>query len=265
MNETSNRAAMPIGTHAVLDRRTLYHANRNLLDLIKPGDTVLDVGCGSGSITIGIAEQVGPEGKVIGIDTSLHLIEQARENFKGYKNLHFELADINTYQPDFQFDLISSARVLQWLNNPAQVIRKMNALLKNDGLLSILDYNHEKIRFEPSIPESMSNFYHAFLNWRADAGMDNKIADHLEDLFQQAGFQDITTTDLTEKTSTGTAHFAGDINIWTIVAETRGLQVVRDGFLTEPERQQAITSYKKWQEEEALAMDMYLLAVTGRK
>ena len=39
---------MPTGAHAVLARRTVANANTNLLGLVKKGNSVLDVGCGSG-------------------------------------------------------------------------------------------------------------------------------------------------------------------------------------------------------------------------
>ena len=44
----------------------------------------------------------------------------------------------------------------------------------------VLDYNLRKTTWEPAPPESVPAFYDAFLEWRAQAGMDNEMADHLE-------------------------------------------------------------------------------------
>src|SRR5689334_11127837 len=107
----TDRANMPAGTNKVLDRRTLQAGNENLLKLLRSGQSVLDVGCGSGSITSGIAEAVGPTGKVLGIDTSEHLIALARQNFAAITNLRFQVADIGTFDPVERFDLVSAARV----------------------------------------------------------------------------------------------------------------------------------------------------------
>src|SRR6478609_2339301 len=97
MSEATERATMPKGTHAAMENRTVFNANRNLIDIIKKGDCVLDVGCGSGSITASIAALAGDNGSVTGIDTSEHLIELAKENYSSLNNVHFEVADILQY------------------------------------------------------------------------------------------------------------------------------------------------------------------------
>ncbi|KAA2240706.1 class I SAM-dependent methyltransferase [Chitinophaga agrisoli] len=265
MSDASQRAAMPSGTHTVLDRRNVHNANRNLLNIVKPGDTVLDVGCGAGSITAGIAELTGAGGQVTGIDTSQELINRARENFSHLDNMHFEVADINTYQPQKQFNVITTARVLQWVDNPAQLINRMVQLLEKDGHITILDYNHERIQWSPAIPASMQQFYQAFLQWRADAGMDNQIADHLAGLLTQQGLTVVRMEDLSEKAVKGEPGFREDLDIWAKVAETRGQQLVKDGYITEDLRLKAIAEYRSWIDTGAETMTLYLLALTARR
>lgn len=53
---------------AVLDRRTVANDHRRLTELLRPGLSVLDIGCGTGSITRGIAEAVQAGGAVLGLD-----------------------------------------------------------------------------------------------------------------------------------------------------------------------------------------------------
>jgi hypothetical protein len=64
----------------------------------------------------------------------------------------------------------------------------------NQGGVVTLEYNHEQIVWEPAPPPSMQHFYRAFLRWRAEAGMDNTLADRLADLYTQCGFVDIVST-----------------------------------------------------------------------
>ncbi|QRR02779.1 class I SAM-dependent methyltransferase [Dyadobacter sandarakinus] len=265
MSQAAERATMPKGTNSVLDRRTVFSGNRNLVGVVRPGDALLDVGCGSGSMTFGMAELTGPSGTVTGIDASEHLIEIARKNFSDHDNVHFEVADINSYVPVKLFDVVSAARVLQWLANPHEVLGKMVSLVKPGGLLTILDYNHTKIHWEPEVPESMRMFYDAFLKWRQDAGMNNGVADKLQEMFEALGLTDITVTDFSEVSDKDSLDFAGDISIWKKVAETRGKQLVADGYVTEEQRLAAIADYDHWIKSSARSMKMYLLAVTGRR
>ena len=265
MSEATERATMPKGTHAAMENRTVFNANSNLLDLVKQGDHVLDVGCGSGSITASIAALVGDTGSVTGIDTSEHLIETAREQYSTLSNVQFEVTDILQYPPAQQFDVVSAARVLQWVANPKELLLKMAALVKPGGYVSVLDYNHEKIEWTPAVPASMSRFYKAFLQWRRDAGMDNEIADHLASMLEGAGLKHITVSNHSELADSTDKDFAKHINIWAIVAATRGKQMVNDGYITEAERAAAEQEYQEWAVTAAASMNMYLLAVTGSK
>ena len=265
MSTASEKAKMPKGTHSVLARRSVHNANRNLLEIVKEGDSVLDMGCGSGAITHGIVDLVGKTGSVKGIDPSEHLIKLAADTYSNIPNLSFELADINTYTTTKPFDVVSAARVLQWLANPEEVLGKMYNLLKDNGILTILDYNHTIIEWTPAVPQSMQAFYNAFLKWRQDSGMDNAIADHLPAMFEKLGLKNITVEDLSERSQTGANEFIEEISIWKKVAETRGKQLVEDGYIGESERLKAIEEYDEWMQQKAQSMKMHLSAVTGQK
>jgi ubiquinone/menaquinone biosynthesis C-methylase UbiE len=266
MNQTSQtRAEMPQGANKVLDRRTVENSYSSLLNLLKEGMSVLDVGCGSGTITAGIAERVGPGGRVVGIDFSEHLIAQAQKNYENLRSLSFEVADINKYAVEEKFDLVIAARTLQWVNNPAEIVAQMLRLVKSGGMISILDYNHTKIEWTPLPPQSMLDFYEAFLNWRADAGYDNAIADNLAAIYQDSGLQSITIINQHEVSTLEQERFKGDARIWSVVAETRGKQLVKDGFCTEELRLRAIQEYDAWIAGDAQAMKLYLLAVEAVK
>ena len=261
---SKDRAAMPTGTNAVLDKRSLAASNANLLAVLAPGQRVLDVGCGSGAITHGIAGMVGPSGTVIGIDRSEALIQQARDSYTNVKNLHFISGDILDYNSDQPFDIITTARTLQWVANPQELIQKMKTLLKQNGLLCVLDYDHTAISWEPQPPASMQLFYAQFLKWRSDAGMDNQIAGHAGDGMQACGLTVCYNADHSEFYQQTEAGFLQHVSIWTVVAETRGKQMVTDGYVSEAQRAAAATDYKHWCETEAQSMRLVLRAIHGR-
>lgn len=256
------RAEMPQGANKVLDRRNIENSYSSLLELLKDGRSVLDVGCGSGAITADIAQRIS--GKVVGIDLSEHLIELAQKNFAHISNLSFEVDNINDFISEEKFDLVIAARTLQWVSNPAEVVQKMVGLLKKGGKISINDYNHLKVEWSPAPPKSMLDFYEAFLNWRYDAGFDNEIADNLSNIYKNEGLTAINIVPQHETSTRGAEEFAAAARIWSIVAETRGKQVVADGYCSEELRLQAIEEYDAWIANEAQSMTLYLLAVEGQ-
>lgn len=252
---------MPEGTNKVLDRRTLETDNKNLLKYLTADSHVLDVGCGSGAITQGIAAKAA---KVLGIDTSENLVALANENYGDIPNLAFQVADIHTFDTADRYDIITSARVLQWLADPREVIQKLKPYLKSGGILAILDYNHEKIQWHPAIPAEMQKFYDAFLQWRKDAGFDNAIADNLSNLFSELNFKEIHVEVQFELAQKREPDFAAKAGIWSEVARTRGHQLVKDNYITEADRLAAIVAYDAWIANEGQLMQLYLLAVEAK-
>jgi trans-aconitate methyltransferase len=98
-----------------------------LLDL-KPGDRVLDLGCGTGQLTAQIAAQ-GAE--VTGIDLSASMIAQARQNFP---KLKFVLGDGSAFRFDEPFDRVFSNAALHWIPEAESVIASVRENLKPEGL-----------------------------------------------------------------------------------------------------------------------------------
>jgi ubiquinone/menaquinone biosynthesis C-methylase UbiE len=257
------RAEMPAGACGILDARSLRTAHRRLAELLVEGLHVLDVGCGTGAITRGIAERVGPAGRVIGLDVCDALIADARAKHADVPGLAFVVGDVYRLPSAARFDVVTAARVLQWLSQPAAALRAMRGAAKHGGHVVVLDYNHEKIAWKPRPPASMEAFYGAFLRWRADAGMDNAIADHLADLFRRADLTDIVVVPQHETTERGDEEFEARAGIWAEVAATRGHQMVSDGVISEQERATAQADYRAWLRDDAKAQTMYLLAVEG--
>ena len=258
-----DRARMPEGTHAILETRSLGRDHRRLAELLEPGFAVLDVGCGSGAITRGVAEAVGPTGRVVGLDASDSLIAGARRAYAGVPRLAFEVGDLHALPYHGTFDVVTAARVLQWLADPLGALMAMARATRPGGRVVVLDYNHEKIAWRPAPPPSMSAFYAAFLRWRAEAGLDNTVADRLVELFGAVDLVDVTVSPQHEVTRRGEADFERRTGIWAEVAATRGHQMVADGAVTERQRATAESEYRAWMRDDAESQTMYLLAIDG--
>ena len=260
MNLARERAQMPSGTAEILNRRSLASSHRRLDELLRPGMRVLDVGCGTGAITGGIFEVTDP-GLTVGIDIDVDLVRQAHQSHS--HGPCYVVADL--YRVPFTgiFDLTSAARVLQWLSDPGRAIESCISATKPGGRFLALDYNHEKIAWDPRPPASVRLFYEAFLAWRSDAGMDNAIADHLASEFERLGLADIRVTEQHERSDSLHANDKSRLAIWSSVAATRGHQMVRDGYLSELQREKAEEDYLAWIDTTAVSQSLYLLSVEG--
>ena len=246
----------------IFDDRTVESDYRTLPPLLIKGMRVLDVGCGTGAISKGIAGYVGPEGKVTGIDNTERFIQSGKESYKDIHNLDLLHVDLFEFVPEEKFDLIVAARVLQWLSNPKDALRKMKEMLKPNGTISILDYNHEAIEWTPDPPSAMQKFYTAFLKWRADAGMNNRIADDLSGYFKEAGLRSIEILNSDEHYVRGQANFDAKVAIWSKVALST--QMVEEGYISDADRLKAIEEYNHWITTDAQSMTMKLNEVRGQ-
>ncbi|MGP0689670.1 class I SAM-dependent methyltransferase [Priestia aryabhattai] len=262
-NIARNRAELSGKLTSVLDSRSLTSSHKKLASILTKGMTVLDIGCGTGAITRGIAEAVGPSGRVIGIDSNPNLIEKARQTHGETPGLTFEIGDIYNLTYEGHFDIVTSSRVLIWLSDPLKALQMMKSATKIGGRILVADYNHERISWEPNPPLSMIFFYSAYLKWRSAAGMNNAIADDLADMFRKIGIQDIIVTSQHEVSNRTDFNFETKIGIWADTASSRGIQMERDGYITEIEYMTAEKEYREWMTTEAQSLTMYMLAVEG--
>lgn len=113
-----------------------FNFARALLDRLRlRGDeTVLDLGCGDGKITVEVARLV-PRGKAVGIDSSPEMIGFARARFPSscYPNLEFALMDAQAISFQNQFDLALSNSALHWVADHRPILRGLARGLKPGG------------------------------------------------------------------------------------------------------------------------------------
>jgi ubiquinone/menaquinone biosynthesis C-methylase UbiE len=246
----------------VYNDRSLANDYRYLSSILKPGMTVLDIGCATGFISKDIATIVGENGKVTAIDNTASLILSGKESHQNVMNLELIHVDLFDFNPEEKFDLIVSARVLQWLSNPKEALIKIKSLLKPNGQISILDYDHTNLDWNPAPPESMQSFYNTFLKWRQDAGMNNQIAEDLPLLLEEAGFHSIEKINCDELYNEERSDYKSKIGIWSKVAGS--VQMVEEGYLDNELRLTAIEEYDHWIETKAISMTMKLNEVRGK-
>ena len=110
---------------------------------IKPGDKVLDMGCGTGELTSFLAEKVGKEGQVVGVDPDVERIKIAIQKHSGtHENLIFQHGDSSSQFPhsnEQYYDIHFSNFVFQWLDADEKEIFAQTAFkcLKPEGKIAI--------------------------------------------------------------------------------------------------------------------------------
>ena len=258
------RRAHPHGQGpSILGARSLATAHRRLAELLRPGLRVLDVGCGPGAITRGIAEAVGPAGRVVGVDLHPRLISEARQLHGAVPGLTFAVCDAYDLTFHEEFDIVTAARVLQWLSRPLDALPGMVQAASPGGRVVVLDYNHEKVASTPDPPATTQAFHAAFLRWRTAAGLDNAIADHLVEMFTAVGLRGVMETPQIEVSHCNEPDFQTRIAIWAEIMAFHGPRMVEDGVITEPERAADEADYRAWMSFGAESQSLYLVAVEG--
>ncbi|MFH7025248.1 MAG: class I SAM-dependent methyltransferase [Heteroscytonema crispum UTEX LB 1556] len=107
---------------------------------INPGYHVLDIATGTGHVAIEVAAIVGSSGRVVGVDISTGMLEQARQKVEALNisNIEFHLADAETLNfPANSFDRILCAHAFPWMADKEAALRLWYSFLKPGGLIGI--------------------------------------------------------------------------------------------------------------------------------
>ncbi len=155
---------------------------------VKPGMKVLEVGCGAGDVSLMLAELVGPEGQVVGVDLNPQVLETARARARaaGFDNLLFKQGDIHEIALDHDFGALVGRLILFHLKNPAESLRSLLNHLVPGGLVIFQDYNLYAATAYPSsqlFDQTLGRIIEAFHR----GGADPRIGLKLGEIFREAG------------------------------------------------------------------------------
>ncbi len=105
---------------------------------ITKGMRVLDVGSGAGDVTFTLAEFVGPDGSVVGVDINPEILETARDraNVSGITNVQFIAGDIRSLELSDTFDAVVGRLVLMYIADPADALKQLATHLRPGGIVA---------------------------------------------------------------------------------------------------------------------------------
>ncbi len=159
--------------------------NPQAIAALRAGETVLDLGAGGGFDCFLAAKQVGPTGRVIGVDMTPDMVVKARANAQklGAKNVEFRLGEIEHLPvADDTVDVILSNCVINLSPDKGAVYQDAFRVLKPGGRLAISD-----VVITKPLPDALANEVAAFTGCFAGAAS----ADTIRGLLHAAGFESI--------------------------------------------------------------------------
>jgi ubiquinone/menaquinone biosynthesis C-methylase UbiE len=129
---------------ASLGRERSYREKALDLASLKPGESVLDIGCGTGTLAIAAKRRVGPEGRVYGVDASPQMLARAHKkaNKAGIEVVFKNVVVESLPFPDGQFDAVLSTVMLHHLGPKVrqQCARELRRVLKPGGRVLAVDF-----------------------------------------------------------------------------------------------------------------------------
>ncbi|MFO8052648.1 MAG: arsenite methyltransferase [Candidatus Omnitrophota bacterium] len=162
----------------------------NPIDLIslREGDLVVDLGSGGGFDVFLAAEKVGKSGRVIGVDMTQAMVDQARKNAKkgGYDNVEFRLGEIEKLPiEDDSIDVVISNCVINLSPDKQAAFNEAFRVLKPGGNLIVSDLVLTK-----DLPKAIKESVEAYVGCLAGAVKKEQYLSFIK----QAGFQNIKVT-----------------------------------------------------------------------
>ena len=140
---------------------------------ITEGMRVLEIGSGAGDVALALAELVGPEGRVVGVDLNPAILETARQRATdaGIQNVEFVAGDARTLDFTDKFDAIVGRFVLMYMVDPGKAFAQLITHLKPGGIAAFQE------------PEY--TLYPAFLH--PDTPLMNQLIKWILDVFEHSG------------------------------------------------------------------------------
>lgn len=134
--------------------RTAENSAGYLLPQLRPGQSLLDIGAGPGTITADLARLVQP-GRTTALEANEDALDITRATFaKLDLSIDFIVGDVHHLDlPDDSFDVVHAHQVLQHVADPVQALREMRRVCKPGGIVAARDSDYQAFAWFPELPE----------------------------------------------------------------------------------------------------------------
>lgn len=199
---TSNETGYTLGHHESVLRshrwRTAENSAAYLLPYLEPGMSLLDVGCGPGTITTDLAARIAP-GTVTATEINSEALDLARAEAqeRGQPNVKFVVGDVRSLDfRDDTFDVVHAHQVLQHVPDPVTALREMGRVCKPGGIIAVRDADYSAFAWFPTIPE-LDEWLALYQEVARADGAEPDAGRRLLSWALAGGFENITATSAT--------------------------------------------------------------------
>lgn len=134
--------------------RTAADSAAYLVPQLRPGQRLLDVGCGPGTITVDLAALVAP-GEVVALDREVTMLDEVEQlaGARGVANVTTTVGDVYTLEfGDGAFDVVHAHQLLQHLSEPVAALREMRRVTRPGGVVAVRDADYAAMTWFPHEP-----------------------------------------------------------------------------------------------------------------
>ncbi|HET6986831.1 MAG TPA: methyltransferase domain-containing protein [Kribbella sp.] len=171
--EVSRRTEAMYSTADVVEQRWIVRAALAL----RAGDRVLDVGVGPGLLAAEMAEEVGPTGRICGIDISDSMLAIARTRADVGPGIELEAASVMSIpHPAESFDVVVSTQVFEYVDDVAGALEEVRRVLRPAGRVVLLDTDWASVVWRSSDDARMARVLTAFEDHLADPHLPRTLA-----------------------------------------------------------------------------------------
>jgi ubiquinone/menaquinone biosynthesis C-methylase UbiE len=229
-------------------QRTAANSAAYLTGWLAPGMSLLDVGCGPGTITADLAGLVAP-GPVTAVDAAAGSLAEARQTAarRGLANVTFAVADVHALgYGDATFDVVHAHQVLQHVTDPVLALREMRRVCRPGGIAAARDADYEAMTWYPAVP-ALDEWLALYRRVARANGGEPDAGRRLHAWARQAGFSKVTCTASAWSFASPEerAHWGGT---WSerIVKSTVAEQILARGLATAGDLERLADGWREW-------------------
>jgi len=241
--------------------RTAANSAAYLLPHLAKGASLLDVGCGPGTITADLAARVRP-GRVTAVEISAEALQLARAEAaaRGQDNIDFAVTDVHALDfAEDTFDVVHAHQVLQHVTDPVRALRELHRVCRPGGLVAARDSDYAAFTWFPHVP-ALDEWLTLYQRAARANGGEPDAGRRLLSWAHAAGFDHITATASTWCFATPEdRQWWGGMWADRILHSTLARQLVTSGMATEEDLHRVSRGWREW----AAADDGWLTVLHG--